>query len=105
MKRVPVDQVDQEMTLAREVRGRSGNVLLQKGATLTPFTARRLKNWDITFIYVEGEAEDEQPHNAVKVSPDEITGLLEKKFADVAGHPIMKKIFVAATQHRIKRGS
>jgi hypothetical protein len=104
MKRMPVDKIENDMVLAKEVCGKSGNVLLSKGAVLNVFMARRLKNWDIHFVYVEGEEESPEEENAVQVSPEEIRQRLEKKFAAVMHNVIMKQIFAAVLQHKLQKG-
>jgi len=104
MKRMSVDNIKNDMVLAKEVCGRSGNVLLSKGAVLNVFMARRLKNWDIHFVYVEGEEESPEKENAVQVSPDEIRLRLEKKFAAVMHNAIMKQIFAVVLQHKMQKG-
>lgn len=105
MKRIPVEQIENNMVLAKEVCGKSGNVLLSKGAVLNVFMARRLKNWDIHFVHVEGEEETEQQADTVQISPDEIRAQLEKKFSSVMNQSIMKQIFAAVLQFRVQKGS
>ncbi|MBD3420340.1 MAG: hypothetical protein GF398_09515 [Chitinivibrionales bacterium] len=105
MRKIPVDQIEDKMVLAREIRGRSGNVLLNKGATLNPFMGRRLKNWEIYFVYVEGEEEQQEESAAPTVSAEEINKHLEQKFSAVLHNSIMKKIFAAVCQHKVHQTS
>jgi hypothetical protein len=102
MRRVSVEKIESGMVLAKEVRGRSGNVLLSKGVALNPFIGRRLKNWEIVFVHVEGEEESSEEVSAVRVSPEEVKAGLEKKFSGTLHDAIMKQIFAAVYQHRIQ---
>lgn len=105
MRRVAVEDIQEDMVLAKEVRGRSGNVLLNKGVKLNPFMGRRLKNWDISFVHIEGEDDSPKTESAVTVSPQEVKSLLEKMFNDVINNPIMKQIFAAVYQHKIQKAN
>jgi len=104
MKKVPVDKIEADMVLAKEVRGRSGNVLLSKGAQLNPFIGRRLKNWEISFVHIEGDEDVLVEESGVTVAPEEIKANVEKKFAKVLHDPIMKQIFAAILQFRTQSG-
>lgn len=101
MKRVPVDKIENGMILAKEVRGRSGNVLLNKGVVLNSFMGKRLKNWDIVFLYVEGESDAPEETSETQISPREVKESLEKKFSLVMHDPVMKHVFAAVYQYRL----
>jgi len=88
MRKVSVENIDPDMVLARDVASTSGNVLLGKGTALTPAMGRRLKNWGIFFVYIEGEEESEEQAAAVEISPDS---------------PIMEKIFNAVFEFKISK--
>jgi hypothetical protein len=101
MKKIIVDNVEDGMILGREVCGASGNVLLSKGTQLSAALGRRLVNWGISHIYVEGEEDSEQTQDTVSVSPETLKNTLMEKFSIVIDNPIMKKIFVAVYQYRL----
>ena len=105
MRRVAVEAVENGMILAREVRGRSGNVLLNKGVAIDTFMGRRLKNWDVHFVHVEGEGEDAEEKCAAQVSPEVVREGLEKKFSNVMHDPVMKQIFAAVFQRKVQKGA
>ncbi len=103
MKKIAVCEVSDEMVLSREVCGSSGNILLTKGTKLSPALGRRLTNWGITFVYVEGEEESPEKKNTVSISPDELKNQLMVKFSNVINNPIMKKLFVTVYQYRLQK--
>lgn len=105
MKRVTIDKIEDGMILAKEIRGRSGNVLLNKGVVLNSFMGRRLKNWDILFVYVEGESDTPGDQCEEQVSPQEIKKILEDKFSLVMHDPVMKQVFAAVYQYRLQRSN
>ncbi len=103
MKKIPVEQIENGMTLGREVCAASGNILLGAGTALTSSLGRRLKNWGIPFVYIEGEEEDHEQNAATDVPPEQVKAYLEEKFANVKNNAIMKKILAAVYAHRIKK--
>jgi hypothetical protein len=103
MKRVSVDDITQDLILAKDVCGSSGSILLGKGTTVTPSLSRRLKNWGVGYIYVEGEEVAGAADSTPVISPTELKERLEKKFALVIEHPIMKHIFAAVLQYRLQK--
>ena len=103
MKAILVDKIEDGMILDKEVSGPSGNILLGKGTRLSITMGRRLKNWGITHVFIEGDEEVEQTGSANKVDPAEIKTLLEKKFEGRLNNPVMKKIFAAIYQFRIQQ--
>jgi hypothetical protein len=105
MKRISVDEIANEMVLGRDVCGASGNVLLGKGTKISPAMGRRLKNWGIPNVYVEGEEDGQQPGAAAGPTPAEVKEKLEKKFSRVMDNLVMKKIFAAVYQYRIQRSN
>ena len=90
------------MILGREVCGNSGNILLSKGTVLSQALGRRLQNWGIPFVYVEGEEEQTQEENAVTISPEALKQHLMDKFSKVMQNPYMEKIFNAVYQYRLQ---
>ncbi|MDD5675321.1 MAG: hypothetical protein PHC61_14215 [Chitinivibrionales bacterium] len=104
MKRILVENIGDGMLLAKEVLGPSGNVLLNKGTAVNAAMGRRLKNWGILFVYVEGEEELQTAQAVAQLSPDQILALLENKFSAVINNPIMKKIFAAVYNYKLNKG-
>ena len=102
MKKINVESIEPDMILARDVSSTSGNVLLGKGTPLTPALGRRLKNWGIFFVYIDGEEESEVVEAAVKISPDEVRQELEKKFEGTLDEPVMRKVFNAVFEFKMR---
>jgi hypothetical protein len=100
MKKIPTEQVEDGMVALRDISGPSGNTLVNKGAVLSAALGRRLANWGIPFVYIEGE-EEVKAHEAVNdVTNEALKAQLMAKFSNCIDNPIMKKIFVAAYQYR-----
>lgn len=95
MKKILVENVEDGMILARDVYGSSGSALLNKGTRLTMTMGRRLKNWGVPFVCIEGEEERQEEKPALEISSEEIRQQLEEKFADVMDNPVMQKLFNA----------
>ena len=83
------------MILARDVCGTSGSALLSKGIKLTVTMGRRLKNWGVTYVCIEGEEEQKEEKPVIEISPKEVKEQLEAKFADVIDNPIMNTLLRA----------
>ena len=106
MKRILVENIADGMILAKDVCGASGNALLNKGCTLNTSLGRRLKNWGILFVHIEGEDDSQQTAaTAAAESPQVIQSQLEKKFSAVINNPIMKKIFAITYQFKVQKGA
>jgi len=108
MKKIILDTMDpdtitKDMILAMDIIGPSGNILLNKGAGLTMALIRRLKNWGITYIYIEGEEVQVEKTQAVTINSDTIQEQLKKKFADHLNNPIMNDFFNAVYNFQKKR--
>jgi hypothetical protein len=103
MKKIPVDQVQDGMVLSRDICGPSGNILLSKGTVISSALGRRLKNWGIATVVVEGEEESEQQQTEINVSAEELKSQMQNVFSDVINNQIMKKIFIAAYQYRLHK--
>jgi hypothetical protein len=103
MKRISVDNIENGMILGRDVCGASGNILVGKGTAISPAMGRRLKNWSIMHVYIEGEEENQQADEGTSVSPSEVRTVLEAKFSRCMSNPIMQKIFAAVYQFRIQK--
>lgn len=102
MKKTEVEKIENGMILAGDICGPSGNVLLGKGTKLTSAIGRRLKNWGISFVDVEGEEEQKIEEPVQEISQEEFNIQLKAKFADVIQNPIMKVIFNAIINYKNK---
>jgi hypothetical protein len=105
MKKVVVESVTDSMVLAKDVCGTSGSVLLAKGTILTAAMGRRLKNWSVQFVHIEGEDDSLGQGSVATVSPEEVRAHLEKKFSRVMASEVMKKIFAAVYKFKIQQNS
>jgi hypothetical protein len=100
MKKISTELVEDGMVALRDICGPSGNTLVNKGAVLSAALGRRLANWGIPFVYIEGEEEVKAQEAVKDVTHDALKAQLMAKFSNCIDNPIMKKIFVAAYQYR-----
>ncbi len=101
MRKIQVEDIESGMILERDLLGSAGNILLNKGTALSAAMGRRLKNWGITNVFVNGGEEEEVTEEVVlSVSPGEIKKHLEEKFGKYLEHPIMRQIFKAVYNHK-----
>lgn len=103
MKKILVDNIEDAMVLGREVCGTSGNVLLSKGTVLSAALGRRLQNWGISSVYIEGEEEMHPEENTVTVSSEALEVHLTAKFGNTLKNQNMKKIFNAVYHYRLHK--
>lgn len=105
MKKITVDNIEDGMILGKEVSGSSGNVLLSKGTPLSAAIGRRLLNWGVNSVFIEGEEDSQQEESTNTISTETLKNELISKFSNVINNPIMKKIFVAVYQYRMHNNS
>ncbi len=105
MKKIAVENIEDGMVLSREICNSSGNILVSKGVSLTAALGRRLKNWGIHYIYIDGEEQSVEEFNIISTSPEELKSHLLSKFSAVMENPIMKKLFVAIYQYRLQKNN
>jgi hypothetical protein len=99
MKKIASEKVEDGMVLAREVTGAAGNTLVNKGRILTTALGRRLNNWGIPFVYIEGEETVPTPAASRDETPEALKSKLLDRFSNCIDNPLMKKIFVAVYQY------
>lgn len=102
MRKVTSENIESGMVLGREVCGAGGNVLLSKGTVLSKAMGRRLQNWGVTYVFVEGEEERQHEESVVSISPEALKDQLTAKFSRVIMEPNMGKVFNAVYQYRLK---
>jgi hypothetical protein len=103
MRKVSTDHLHSDYTAAMDIRSPAGNILLNKGVTITPAMGRRLRNWGIAVVFVEGEDDSEQDVKTEKVSATKIRSELYAVFHGTLDSPVMKAIFNAACEHKMHR--
>ncbi|MDR2578143.1 MAG: hypothetical protein LBC70_04940 [Chitinispirillales bacterium] len=103
MRKVSTDSIGPDDIVAVDVISSSGNVLLEKGAAITPALGRRLRNWGIAHVYVEGEDRSGQSVKTTVRSPVEIKSELYDMFLGTLDNGRMKKIFDAACTHKLQK--
>jgi hypothetical protein len=101
MKKISVDQIENGMILGRDVCAASGSILLGAGTALTASLGRRLKNWGIPVVHIEGDDEDQEQVAASDMPPEQVREHLEHKFSNVKNDPIMKTLFKAVCAYRL----
>jgi hypothetical protein len=100
MKKITVNNIQDNMIISRDVCGTNGNVLIAKGTILSSALGRRLENWGITTVYIEGEEEIIPETTTIIESPEKSQQLLFDKFSKVIDNPYMKKILNAVNEFR-----
>jgi hypothetical protein len=103
MRKVSTDNIRPGNITAANIVSSSGNVLLEKGAEITPALGRRLRNWGIAYVYIEGEDRSGHSVKAVTRSPVEIKSELYDMFLGTLDNSRMKKIFDAACAHKLQK--
>jgi anionic cell wall polymer biosynthesis LytR-Cps2A-Psr (LCP) family protein len=103
MQKISVDTIDDGMILAQDICASSGNVLVGKGTKLSASMGRRLKNWGITTIQIEGEEQQVAQGSTSKVSPEEIKLQLQNKFSKVIEKSLMQELFTAVYKFKLER--
>jgi hypothetical protein len=103
MKKILIENIHDGLILARDICGPNDNVLLGKGTTLTQSLGRRLKNWGVSFVWIEGEEEKKvESVRDESIAPDDILKHLEEKFSLVKENPLMRELFDAVRDFRTK---
>jgi|WetSurMetagenome_2_1015567.scaffolds.fasta_scaffold1366218_1 hypothetical protein len=105
MKKIQVENITDAMVLAKDVTGPSGNVLLSVGTKISPSIGRRLKNWGVFFVNVQGDDVPADGDGVAHVSDEEIRAALGRRFSEVMGNELMKKIFDAVLSYKIQKGA
>lgn len=105
MKIISTEIVEQGHVAAQDIHSASGNVLVLKGSALSPALGKRLKNWGISHIYIEGEDELAQAGDISAISDDKIKDVLTEKFSGTLNNAHMKKIFEAVCIHKTQISS
>ena len=95
MKKLPVENIENEMVLAKDVTGTTGNALLGAGTKLTASMGRRLKNWGVTIVYIEGDDENSEEMSKEESSPEKNRELLVERFEGVLENNNMNILFNA----------
>ena len=101
MKKILVTTIADDMIVARDICNTSGNILVAKGTKLSSALGRRLENWGIATVYIEGEEEVQKESNIVQESPENIQKHLLQKFSQVLDNPLMKTVFNAVYEFRL----
>jgi hypothetical protein len=94
MKKISSESVEDGMVLVREVCGPSGSILVNKGTVLTAALGRRLTNWGIPYVYIDGEDDASAPEASSDVTPAELKTQLMMKFSNCIDNPLMKKFLL-----------
>ena len=103
MRKIPTDKITPGDIAADDVVSPSGNVLLNKGAPVTPAMGRRLRNWGIAYVYVEGEDTVGEGVKGRVRSEVEIKSELYDMFLGTLDSAYMRKIFDAVCAEKIKQ--
>lgn len=94
MKRVPLDEAEPGMVLAKPVTNQTGVTVLPAGTELDQELLKRLDRMNLTAVYVEGAASA-----AEAKSPADLEQDLNQRFRKVAGDPTQVMIREAVRRH------
>ena len=105
MKKTSVDDIADNSILAKDVYGNAGNVLLGKGTSLSAAMGRRLKNWGIPFVWIEGDEDAAENTESTEVDTEDVIAKLDERFAGLLDNPIMSAIHTAVRDFRSGKGA
>lgn len=101
MKKITPQEIEAGMVLADDIIGPTGGVLMQAGMEISPSLGRRLKNWDVTFLYVEGSSDEEDGGPVEELSREDVAAVLESKFSHCKDNPKMRLLFEAVVDFKM----
>jgi hypothetical protein len=103
MRKTPTDKITLGDVLAVDVISPSGNVLMGKGAAITPAMGRRLRNWGIAYVFIEGEVGRGGSAGSKARSDIETKSELYDMFFGTLDSANMRKVFDAVCNHKIRQ--
>jgi hypothetical protein len=103
MRKISTDYIEPGCVAAADVVGPSGNLLVNKGASISPALGRRLRNWGISFVYIEGEDDSGKSVLPTASQPIKIKSEMYDKFFGTLENPNMRKIFDAVCNHKLRK--
>jgi len=102
MRKTATDKIALGDVIAADVLSPSGNVLMSKGTAVTPAMGRRLRNYGIAYVYIEGaEGQDGSPESKAR-SAIETKSELYDMFFGTLDSVNMRKIFDAVCAYKIR---
>jgi hypothetical protein len=102
MRKVSTDHITLGDVIAAAVKSSSGNILMDKGAAITPAMGMRLRNWGIACVYVEGEEGAGGSVSARARSAVETKSELYDMFLGTLESARMRKIFDAVCNYKVR---
>jgi len=103
MRKTATDKITLGDVIAADVMSPSGNVLMGKGTAVTPAMGRRLRNWGISYVYLEGEESQNRSAGSKGRSAIETKSELYDMFFGTLDSANMRKIFDAVCNYKIKQ--
>jgi len=94
MKKIPVTQILDGMTLAQPVFGPGGNVLIGQGSLLKASLCGRLSSWGVTSVWIESDETELQPQ-VTPLSVPSAKQRIDFIFEGRLVNPAMKMIYHA----------
>ena len=111
MRKIPVEDIKDDMVLAEEVLDDRGEVLLSAGDKLRKTYSAKLGAWGVTEIFVEGE--ESAPAPRVPKPPEEqrlpkeveerIRTRVNHRFANVIEDPSMRRLMELSIKRLLAR--
>jgi hypothetical protein len=98
--RVLVNQIEDGMILAEDLRGPSGNILLQAGMELRKSLARRLQAWGIVEVSICEQGDLQAPAEGSAMPIEDLEPHLRLLFQEGLELPTMQMIFQATLDFR-----
>lgn len=98
MKKIPVNQIVDDMVLAQHITGSDGKVLLKAGTKLSSNMGTRLKSWGVQTAFIESSDDaggNKLPEHSYKKMIDRLDLIFANKLGDVR----MQKIYTEVKKH------
>lgn len=92
MPKIPVTKLEPGMKLAKPVTAKNGMVMLGEGTELSATWIDRIRDMDITSVFVEGP-----PIQTIPL--EEALANLDERFAKASGKPYMSMIKKVVKEH------
>ena len=102
-----INDLQEGMVLAEDVKNRHGDVLLPEGMPLAAKDILILKTWGITEADVEGIDRDKVEKSEMESLPPSVIASIEKEvaelFPEVSDNPVMQEIYRIARKFKLKQ--
>jgi hypothetical protein len=102
-----INDLEEGMVLAEDVKNRHGNILLPQGRPLTGKDILILKTWGITETDVEGVDRDKVESKEMESLPPSVIAAIEREltelFTEITDNPVMEEIYRIVKKYKLKQ--